>query len=171
MCAEANSNLLWWVIPDVMAGMPMPFVHPERRMAGGGVLTAFADELPTLYSAGVRAVVSLLNIPSDAIIYESAGFKFLCLPVPDGAAPTMEQAAEFIRFMDEQRSTGQPVAVHCEAGLGRTGTALAAYLISRGETAEMAIRRVRAVEPAAVETSRQIQFLEQYAATFQKRAT
>jgi atypical dual specificity phosphatase len=57
----------------------------------------------------------------------------------------------------------RPVAVHCEAGLGRTGTVLAVYLISQGHSAEAAIRRIREVEKVAVETARQIQFLEQFA--------
>jgi atypical dual specificity phosphatase len=171
MSAAQRDNLLWWVISGVLAGMPMPFVHPERRLARGGTLNAFDDELSALHSAGVRAVVSLLNIPSDGPVFESAGFKFLCLPVPDGGAPTMVQAAEFVRFVAEQRAVLRPVAVHCEAGLGRTGTMLAIYLISQGETVEAAIRRVRAVEKVAVETVRQIQFLEQFAETFQGRET
>jgi protein-tyrosine phosphatase len=115
-----------------------------------------------LYSAGIRAVVGLLNIPSDAAVFETAGFAFLCLPVPDGGSPTLEQATEFVRFVNEQRQLQRPVAVHCEAGLGRTGTMLAVYLIAQGDSAEAAIRRIREVEKGAVETSRQIQFLEQF---------
>lgn len=160
-----SKSLLWWVIPGVLAGMPMPFIHIDRRLNGGGPLDAFEDELPDLYSAGIRAVVSLLNIPSDASVFKSAGFEFLCLPVPDGAAPTMEQAEEFIRFVGEQRRSGRAVAVHCEAGIGRTGTMLAAYLIAQGESAAEAIRKVREVERVAIETPGQIQFLEE----FQKR--
>jgi len=156
-------EFLWWVIPNVLAGMPMPFLHPERRLAGGGVLTAFDDELPVLHSAGIRAVVSLLNIPSDASIYHSAGFSFLCLPVPDGGAPTTDQAEEFVRFVGEQRVAHRPVAVHCEAGVGRTGTLIAMYLIAEGESAAAAIQRVRAIQRFAVETTVQIQFLEHYA--------
>ena len=158
-----NGSFLWWVIPGTLAGMPMPFIHPERRMAGGGALDKFRDELPILHAAGIRAVVSLLNLPGDAPVYESAGFSFLCLPVPDGGIPTPEQAGELIRFVNEQLVADRPVAVHCEAGLGRTGTLLAAYLISRGESASAAIERVRAAERVAVETAGQIQFLEQYA--------
>jgi hypothetical protein len=163
MNSTRQSDLLWWVIPGVLAGMPMPFIHPDRRMAGGGDLAAFEDELSVLQSAGVRAVVSLLNIPSDASVYESVGFSFLCLPVPDGGAPTFEQADEFVRFVTAQRAAQRPVAVHCEAGLGRTGTMLAAYLVVLGESAAAAIGRVRAAERVAVETPRQIHFLEQYA--------
>lgn len=157
------SNLLWWVMPGVLAGMPMPFIHPERRMNGGGELTAFNDELPALHSLGIRAIVSLLNIPSDASVYESCGFAFLCLPIPDGGAPTIAQAAEFIRFVTEQRLANRPVAIHCEAGLGRTGTMLATYLIALGASAGAAIQQVRDAEKVAVETPRQIQFLERYA--------
>lgn len=141
----------------------MPFIHPERRLNGGGELEAYGDELKDLNLAGVRAVVSLLNIPTDAAVFESAGFSFLCLPVHDGCGPTIEQASRFVQFVTEQRAAHRPVAVHCEAGLGRTGTMLAVYLISQGESAVAAIGRIRSVECSAIETLRQIDFLETFA--------
>lgn len=165
MLKEDKQTLLWWAIPGVLAGMPMPFVHPERRLNHRGAVEVYDDELSALHSAGIRAVVSLLNIPSDAAVYESAGFAFLCLPVPDGSAPTFEQASHFVRFVNDCRARQQAVAVHCEAGLGRTGTMLAAYLISQGNTAAASIEAVRKVEKVAIETSRQIQFLEAFAAS------
>jgi len=161
--SAAKNSLLWWGITDVLAGMPMPFVHPERRMNCGGQLNAYDDELPVLYAAGIRAVVSLLNIPSDAPVYESAGFTFLCLPVPDGCPPTAEQAERFARFVDEQRAAQRATAVHCEGGIGRTGTMLAVYLIWHGQYAQEAVARICEVEKSAIETSRQIMFLQEFA--------
>jgi hypothetical protein len=155
---------LWWVIPGLLAGMPIPFVHPERRLAAGGPLEAFDDDLPLLWADGIRGVFSLLNIPSDTAVYTSAGFSYLCLPIPDGGAPSSSQSEEFVRFVNEQAAFQRPIAVHCEAGIGRTGTMLAVYLIPTGMSAYDAIAKVRSVEPAAVETAGQMRFLEEFAA-------
>jgi len=56
----------------------MPYVSPERGMNPGGGLHGYLDELPLLHRAGIRAVVSLLNNPSDNAIFTLAGFKFKC---------------------------------------------------------------------------------------------
>ena len=136
--------------------MPMPFVKPERRLQLGGALSEFDDDLSILYAGGVRSVVCLLNIPRDREIYESAGFQFFCEPIPDFAAPTREQGKRILDFIEE---APRAVAVHCEGGIGRTGTILAAVLIRRGMTAEAAIEAVRKVEPAAIESRAQFHYL------------
>lgn len=110
----------------------MPCVRPERRLNAGGALNAYQDGLSDLYAAGIRAGVCLLNIPSDATVYNAAGLVFLCLPVPDGEAPTGEKATEFVRSIDGQRAKNH--TVHCEGGIVGTGTMPAAYFISQGDT-------------------------------------
>lgn len=142
----------------------MPFFHPERwanpqRFA----LAAFEDDLPLLADLGIGAVVSLLNSGSAQAIYKTAAIDFLCLPIVDGTEPTVQQAHQFIRFADDRLAAGKAVAVHCAAGLGRTGTMLAVYLIAHGSTAQDAIRSVRQAQPAAIETRRQVEFLHQFA--------
>ncbi len=137
----------------------MPFIHPERRLGQSGGLRDFEDELAVIAEAGVGGVVSLLNIPSDARLYEEAGFEFACLPVADGNAPELGQVKEFVQFVDGCRAQSKAVAVHCEAGCGRTGTMIAAYLVVKGAIPDVAIARVRAAEPSAIETSMQIRFL------------
>jgi atypical dual specificity phosphatase len=152
---------LWWLLDGVLAGMRMPFVAPERRMNFGGPLEAYNDDLPLIHRAGIRAVVCLLNIPSDAPIFETAGFEFRCWPIPDGQPPTPDQVREFVTFVKDCAARKLPVAVFCEAGLGRTGTMLAAYLVQEGKRAREAIAQVRSRQPCAVETQRQILFVEQ----------
>jgi atypical dual specificity phosphatase len=152
---------LWWAIPGVLAGMPMPYLHPGRRERAGAPLNAFRDDLPLLAKAGIGAVVNLLNIPGETAVYGAAGFAYHSMPIPDGFAPNIEQFVGFLRFMGEKRPLGRAVAVHCAAGLGRTGTVLAGYLISRGVRVEEAISRIRAARPGAIETSRQVHFLHE----------
>ncbi len=140
----------------------MPFVHPERRLNMGGELAAYDDELPLLHRSGIRAVLCLLNIPSDARVYKASGFRFHLCPIDDGAPPTFEQADRSIGFIKQCLQDGLPIAVHCEGGVGRTGTILAAWFIASGQTASQAIDIVRGQHPCAIETNRQICFLEDY---------
>ncbi len=128
-------------------------------MRGGGELHQFDDELPELSRAGIGGVVSLLNIPTDAKLYADAGFEFICLPIADGQPPSLQQVSEFVAFVDAIRKRGKSIAVHCEAGCGRTGTMLCAYLITKGLRPDAAIEQVRSAEPSAVETASQIDFL------------
>jgi atypical dual specificity phosphatase len=157
---EIHYRNLWWAIDHVLAGMRMPYVAPERRMNFGGALEAYNDDLPLLYGAGIRAVACLLNIPSDTVIFETAGFEFRCWPIVDGHPPTLDQVNAFVAFVNDCRARRLPVAVFCEAGLGRTGTMIAAYLVQSGKTAHDAIAAVRARQPSAIETQSQILFLE-----------
>ncbi len=160
---------LWWAIEGVLGGMGIPYLDPERRLNGGGALRDYLDELVLLHRAGVRAVVCLLNIPGDQSVFRTAGFEFICLPVENGQPPTLAQAAEFIAFTDACRLRNQPVAVFCQAGVGRTSTMIACYLIHTGQTAAEAIALMRATEACAVETPAQISFLEQFEKSSAKR--
>jgi len=162
MHEDDQPPLLWWAIPGVLAGMPMPYLDPHRRLNLGGAWSDYDDEIQVLHKSGVRAVTALINIPSDEAVYTSAGFAFLCLPIANGFAPSMDQALRFVSFVDSMRADNRPVAVHCEAGLGRTGTVVAVYLIWQGRTAKEAIAEVRKAQPRAIETERQVRFLEEF---------
>src|SRR4030095_5261102 len=98
-------------------------------------------------------------------IYQSDGFAHHLMPIPDGGVPTPEQFQEYVRFVDEQLRAGNPTAVHCAAGLGRTGTVLAGYLIEKGVPFETAVTRIRTARPGAIETLAQIRFLESLTAS------
>ncbi|MDH6216247.1 protein-tyrosine phosphatase family protein [Streptomyces pseudovenezuelae] len=78
-----------------------------------------------------------------------AGLDVVRLPVRDGQTPRPEQVR---RLLDVAAQAPGRVFVHCGAGVGRTGTMAAAYLVRTGERSpEEAVRRNLAVGPPSIE--------------------
>lgn len=131
----------FWVIPGELAGMGRP--------------CATAAAVADLATRGVGAVVSLTETPIDERAVRDAGLAFLHLPVVDMTAPTQGDVARFVWFAEARIAEGRPVAVHCLAGRGRTGTMLACFLVHRGRSAADAVREVRSIRPGSIETDEQ----------------
>lgn len=138
---------LWWVIPAKLAGVRKPV----------------AEEIAELQEAGIGAVVSVMDDPSNLDLYQRSKIPYLWLPTKGGTAPSSEQIQELQNFVSTQNQLGHAVAVHCTSGRRRTGTMLAAYLIAAGSSYDQAMQIVQDVKPDAELRVAQTTFLRELA--------
>ena len=131
----------------------------EGKLAAFSIF-ALAD-LDDLRSQGICAIVSLTERFPDELVGETR-FVTLHLPIDDMTPPETVQIEEFVEFVDRQVERGCAVGVHCMAGLGRTGTMIACYLVSQGMPAEEAIAEVRRARPGSIQTEQQEQAVRRW---------
>jgi len=131
-----------WVRENEIAGMSRPLGRAEGLWAW-------------LAERNVGLVVSLTTQPPDADLLATQGIDLLHLPVPDFSAPSDEVIEEFLARARFYRHEGKAIVVHCGAGIGRTGTMIACYLVDQGMEPADAIELVRKKRPGSVETPEQ----------------
>jgi atypical dual specificity phosphatase len=130
-----------WLLPDQLGVCVNPSVSATA-----------ATEL------SVRGIGLLINLhemvdPSDLLGRLNA--TSIHLPVHNSDPPSQAQLDAGVEAIRDAIQRGTRVAVHCGAGLGRSGTLLAAYLVSEGSSPDVAIEEVRRARPGAIETLEQ----------------
>jgi atypical dual specificity phosphatase len=140
-----------WIVPGELAAMPLP-----------GRYRSLDHDAAFLEQEGIRLLVSLTEEPPDRKTLDSHAIEQAHIPVTDFTAPSQTQMAEFVALVEDSVASGDPVGVHCTAGLGRSGTMAAAYLVSTGVSADDAITAVRRLRPGSIETEAQENAIRQF---------
>ncbi|CAO3438135.1 phosphatase domain-containing putative toxin [Azospirillum doebereinerae] len=97
---------------------------------------------------------------------QAAGILWHHLPIVDHGRPDQRFEAGWAVIGPMLRNglaNGGSVAIHCLAGLGRSGTVACRLLIETGMEPEAAIRHLRAQRPGAVNTAVQEPYLKERA--------
>jgi len=143
---------------------PSGFSWIEKPLLAALARPEGPEEMEWLRTHGIELLLSLTEDPPRRDWLNDAGLLLFHVPVLDMEAPTQEQLERCVSAINRAHERNMAVAVHCGAGLGRTGVVLAVYLVSKGFTASNAIARVRRLRPGSIETAEQAMAVNEYAA-------
>lgn len=149
---DANDRLVIEIpfgLPGKIYRSPMPFSRFDPR---GEVWPAYRER-------EIEAVI-ILTEPQEYLVYarrdlpsfyRSQGLDVIASPIPDFSVPNDRKSfREALEFASDELRAGRNLAVHCYAGVGRTGTFLACLAKQlAGKDGQTAIEWVRARVPGA----------------------
>ncbi|XP_041133813.1 dual specificity protein phosphatase CDC14AB-like isoform X2 [Polyodon spathula] len=135
-----------WIVPGKFLAFSGP--HPKSKVEHGYPLHAPEAYFPYFRKHNVTTIIRLNKKIYDASRFTDAGFDHYDLFFIDGSTPSDVIVRRFLHICE---STDGAIAVHCKAGLGRTGTLIACYLMKHYKfTAAETIAWIRICRPGSV---------------------
>ena len=133
----------------------------EGKLAGSAIPTS-KKEIEWMQEEGVKSIVT---IREEALEFPlPSEMKYLHIHSNDMGVPEFDDLVKTVDFIHDRIVNDEPVMVHCLAGLGRTGTILACYLIKyKKMSADDAIQKVRDERPGSIQSFSQEEIIFQFA--------
>jgi len=167
---------------------PIPesyWVIPGQLLAGEYPGAIYAPEiarkrLDAFVKAGFNTIIDLTcegeTEDYKPLLHEQAklsGLEVECLhfPIGDYGLPTREAMITILNALDDARTRGRKIYLHCYGGIGRTGTVVGCYLARHGLSGNDAVHQLAswwqhvpksARYPHSPETVQQEQFIRNW---------
>lgn len=137
----APTNPLYNQLPRSISAL-----HKDKTLP-----TPFKNVLVHFAERGIGLVVRLNSELYSPSHFTALGIKHLDMIFEDGTCPPLQLVRKFVNLAHGMIAKRRGIAVHCKAGLGRTGCLIGAYLIYRyGFTANEVIAFMRFMRPGMV---------------------
>ncbi|KAM3867452.1 dual specificity protein phosphatase CDC14B [Diretmus argenteus] len=135
-----------WIIPGKFLAFSGP--HPKSKIENGYPLHAPEAYFPYFRKHNITTIIRLNKKMYDARRFTDSGFEHHDLFFVDGSTPNDAIVRKFLNICENAEGA---IAVHCKAGLGRTGTLIGCYMMKHYcLTAAEAIAWIRICRPGSV---------------------
>jgi protein-tyrosine phosphatase len=131
------------------------------------------DEIAGWSRLGVQTVVSLLeprevselDLADQESLCRGVNLQFVSFPIPDRGVPSSSvKFANLVAVLEEGLRSGESVAVHCRAGIGRSGLLAACILGTFGVDPDSAFGMLSRARGVAVpDTDAQVAWVREFA--------
>ncbi|XP_053727241.1 dual specificity protein phosphatase CDC14B isoform X2 [Synchiropus splendidus] len=135
-----------WIIPGKFLAFSGP--HPKSKIENGYPLHAPEAYIPYFRKHNITSIIRLNKKMYDARRFTDSGFEHHDLFFVDGSTPNDSIVKKFLNICENADGA---IAVHCKAGLGRTGTLIGCYMMKhyRLSAAEV-IAWIRICRPGSI---------------------
>ena len=142
---------------------PLSFTWVDKPYLAAMSKPRSEEELRWLRDHGIDVLITLTEEPPQRKLVNQVGLMLVHIPIFDFTAPTQQDFQNAVDAIRKAKDSGMGVAVHCGAGLGRTGTILAGWFVAQGMNSSDAINHVRHLRPGSIETEEQEEAIHLYA--------
>ena len=138
----------------------------EKKLAGSAIPTS-KEEIDWVKQEGVKSIVTIREEPLEEEWLEDVNY--LHIHSNDMGVPEFDDLINSVDFLHQRITNDEPVMVHCLAGLGRTGTILACYLIKYQQmSADDAIQKVRNERHGSIQSFSQEEIIFRFEKSLKK---
>eukprot|EP00811_Abedinium_folium_P033229 NODE_6209_length_1693_cov_21.649425.p1 GENE.NODE_6209_length_1693_cov_21.649425~~NODE_6209_length_1693_cov_21.649425.p1 ORF type:complete len:399 (+),score=31.70 NODE_6209_length_1693_cov_21.649425:149-1345(+) len=125
-CEQVENGDMNWIIPDKFLAFAEPWTTPTDQ--DGFAVLQPEDYVPIFRSANINLVVRLNKKQYDRARFCNLGIRHVDLYFADGSCPPAQIVDAFFQVCEHEEHA---IAVHCKAGLCRTGTLIGLYAMKQ----------------------------------------